>query len=221
MSDVTRILNAVASGDDSAAERLLTLVYQDLRRLAAAQLRRERSGQTLQATDLVHEAYLRLFAGVETTFQNRAHFFAAAGEAMRRILVERARRRCRVKRGGGWHQMRLDDFPSLAAKGGAEPADVLAVNEALQKLEAMDLRAAGIVKLRCFIGMNISEVAQSLALSSRTVNRDWQVARAWLSRELAGAVCTAAAEPALHGSPDIAVGRATSHLQEDPREVEG
>lgn len=219
MSDVTRILNAVATGDDSAAERLLTLVYEDLRRLAAAQLRRERSGQTLQTTDLVHEAYLRLFGGVEPTFQNRAHFFAAAGEAMRRILVERARRRSRVKRGGGWHRMKLDDLPSLAATGGVEPADVLAVHEALQTLEKMDQRAAGIVKLRCFIGMSISEVAQSLGLSSRTVNRDWHVARAWLSRELAGGG-PAAPEAAVDRSTDVAADRRTSHIEEGSQRAE-
>jgi RNA polymerase sigma factor (TIGR02999 family) len=184
--DVTRILNAFASGDDSAGRRLLTVVYEELRQMAGAHLRHERSNQTLQATDLVHEAYLRLFAGVDPTFQNRAHFFAAAGEAMRRILVERARRRSQAKRGGGWGRLSFNNLPSFAAAGGADPADVLAVHEALLKLEALDARAADIVKLRCFIGMSISQVAQSLGLSSRTVNRDWQVARAWLSRQLAG-----------------------------------
>jgi len=186
VSDVTRILNAVASEDDSAEQRLLTVVYEELRRMAGARLRHERAGRTLQTTDLVHEAYLRLFAGVDPTFQNRAHFFAAAGEAMRRILVEAARRRRGAKRGGGWRRMDTNQIRALAASDNAEPADVLAVHEALQKLEDLDARAAGIVKLRCFVGMSISQIAQSLDLSSRTVNRDWRIARAWLRRELSG-----------------------------------
>ena len=187
MSDVTRILNAVGGGDGSAARRLLAVVYEDLRQMARARVRHEPAGRTLQTTDLVHEAYLRLVAGVEPTFQNRAHFFAAAGEAMRRILVEAARRRCREKRGGGRHRTDFDQVLSRATAGEAEPADLLAVHEALHKLQDLDPRAADIVKLRCFVGMSITQVAQSLGLSSRTVNRDWQVARAWLSRELGDA----------------------------------
>jgi RNA polymerase sigma factor (TIGR02999 family) len=185
MSDVTRILAAVASGDGSAAEQLLDVVYADLRRMAAARMRREAPGQTLQTTGLVHEAYLRLFSGSEAAFENRAHFFAAAGEAMRRILIDRARRRGQAKRGGGRQRLSVDDLPDVVAKGDPEPADLLAVHEALSRLEAFDPRAATIVKLRCFVGMSIPDVAKSLALSTRTVNRDWQTASAWLRAELA------------------------------------
>jgi RNA polymerase sigma factor (TIGR02999 family) len=133
----------------------------------------------------VHEAYLRLFRHAQANYDNRAHFFAAFAEAMRRILVERARRRRQVKRGGGRVRVDFDDLPDAVGRRDPDPAGLLAVHEALSRLEAFDRRAANIVKLRCFVGMNIAEVAQALDLTSRTVNRDWQVARAWLKRELA------------------------------------
>jgi RNA polymerase sigma factor (TIGR02999 family) len=199
MAEVTRILAAVAGGDGSAADRLLSVVYDDLHRMASAQMRRERAGQTLQATALVHEAYLRLFGtGDGGGFQNRSHFFAAAGEAMRRILVEQARRRRQAKRGGGRQRVDLDAAidaqrqPSTATTE-ADPADVLAVHEAVAKLERFDPRMARVVKLRYFVGMTIAEAAEAMGLTSRTVNRDWLVAKAWLRKELAGA---AAAETA-------------------------
>ena len=159
------------------------MVYEELRCLAAAKMGHEPAGHTLQPTALVHEAYLRLFGGDGQTWQNRAHFFASAAEAMRRILVERARRNKQLKRGGGRARTPLsDDLPD--PDPAVAPLDVLAVDEALQKLEQFDPRLADIVKLRCFVGMSIAETAQSLGLSSRTVNREWIVAKAWLGKEL-------------------------------------
>jgi RNA polymerase sigma factor (TIGR02999 family) len=151
-------------------------------------MRRERrGGQTLQATALVHEAYLRLFEGAGgARFGNGAHFFAAAAEAMRRILVEQARRRKQVKRGGGRRRVDFAAAGSARAPGGHDPADVLAVHQVLAKLERLDPRMANVVKLRYFVGMTIAEAADALGLTSRTVNREWLVAKAWLARELAG-----------------------------------
>jgi RNA polymerase sigma factor (TIGR02999 family) len=163
--------------------------------MAASRMRREPPGHTLQPTALVHEVYLRLFGSGNGGFQNRAHFFAAAGEAMRRILVERARRQRQLKRGGALRRVGLEYLTDVTARRSADPCDVLAVHDALTKLETFDARSARIVELRCFVGMQIDEVAAALALSPRTVDRDWQLAKAWLRRELAERATTPTAEP--------------------------
>jgi RNA polymerase sigma factor (TIGR02999 family) len=184
MGDVTRILSAIEQGDPSAAEQLLPLVYDELRRLAAEKLARERPGQTLQATALVHEAYLRL-VDVEQArhWQSRGHFFAAAAEAMRRLLVDRARRKRSRKRGGDLARVELDE-ENLAAT--PSPEEVLAVDEALAGLSAADARAAELVKLRYFAGLSIPEAAEALHMSPRSADRLWAYARAWLRRAIAG-----------------------------------
>jgi RNA polymerase sigma factor (TIGR02999 family) len=182
MTPVTRILRAIENGDPHAAGQLLPLVYDELRKLAAQKLACERSGQTLDATALVHEAYLRLVGdGAEQQWDNRVHFFAAAAEAMRRILVENARRKKRIRHGGGLHQVELnDDLPAQD-----EPSsDLLAVDEALEQLAAADPQAAQLVKLHFFAGFTIEEVAGLLGISARTAYRDWAFARAWLFRRL-------------------------------------
>jgi len=179
MNEVTRILDAIGQGDPRAAAQLLPLVYDELRRLAAAQMAREKSGQTLDATALVHEAYLRL-AG-DRQFENRRHFFAAAAEAMRRILVENARRKHSLKRGGARRRLDLD----LAQPVEVERSESLvALDEALDRLEARDLAKAELVKLRYFAGMTIEEAAETLAISVTTANRWWSYARAWLHEEI-------------------------------------
>jgi RNA polymerase sigma factor (TIGR02999 family) len=182
---LTQILNDAAAGDPAAGERLLSAVYDQLRHLAAGQMARESPGGQLQATALVHEAYLRLL-GNESSQQwdNRAHFFGAAAEAMRRILVEHARARLRIKRGGGWHRVDLDHAEAAGAADDADPGDVLALDEALARLQQFDPRLAEIVKLRCFVGLTIAEAAAALGVSSRTIDRDWTTARAWLKAEL-------------------------------------
>jgi RNA polymerase sigma factor (TIGR02999 family) len=180
MSDVTRILTAIEQGDPSAAEQLLPLVYDELRRLAAAKLAQERPGQTLQPTALVHEAYLRLAGGHAQHWDSRGHFFAAAAEAMRRILVENARRKERVRHGGQLRRIDLDE-----AVAAAEPdEEMLAVDEALGRLEAVDPVAAQLVKLRYFAGLTMAQAADALGLSLRTAERNWTFARTWLHREL-------------------------------------
>jgi len=181
--DVTGLLAAAAAGNRDAAGRLVEAVYDELKILAAGRLAGEARGRSVQATDLVHEAYQRLF-GTATLqrFENRAHFFAAASEAMRRILVDRARARRRLKRGGGRARVSLEAAEVVIE---AEPESVLALDEALARFEAMDPRAAEIVKLRCFVGLTIAEVAEALTVASRTVNRDWLAARAWLKGALA------------------------------------
>jgi RNA polymerase sigma factor (TIGR02999 family) len=181
MSDITQILNQIESGDPRSAEQLLPLVYDELRKLAAAKLAQEKPGQTLQATALVHEAYLRLLGSngkaAEVTWNGRGHFFAAAAEAMRRILVEKARSRKRLKHGGGAMIHSLDE--ELIAEPGLK-ADFLAVNEALENLEQSYPQAAQIVKLRYFLGMTIPEAAEILAISPRKANQVWAFARSWL-----------------------------------------
>jgi RNA polymerase sigma factor (TIGR02999 family) len=184
MSEVTRILNAIERGDPQAAAQLLPLVYDELRRLAAQKLAHEKPGQTLQATALVHEAYLRLVNQPEAPaggFGNRGHFFAAAAEAMRRILVERARARQRIKRGGGNERLELRD-DLLIADDRLE--EVLAVHEALAELERHDAQAAALVKLRFFAGFEHQEAAEILGVSRRTADRLWLLARTWLLRAL-------------------------------------
>jgi RNA polymerase sigma factor (TIGR02999 family) len=182
MSDVTRILSAIERGDPRAAEQLLPLIYDELRRLAAAQLAREKPGQTLQATALVHEAYLRLVdAQSSQTWNSRGHFFAAAAEAMRRILVEQARHKKAAKAGGGWQRQELLDAELAVDTGGD---DLFAVDEALTRLTAAQPRAARLVHLRFFLGHTLDEAAAHLGLEPRTAYRDWAYARAWLRREL-------------------------------------
>jgi RNA polymerase sigma factor (TIGR02999 family) len=181
MSDVTRILDDVKKGDRHAAEKLLPLVYEELRTLARARLRREAPGQTLQPTALVHEAYLRLIGHADPGWDCRGHFFAAAAQAMRRILVERARRKLTHKHGGGRQRVAVDDVQPLVEP----PAeDVLAIDEALQRLECHDPLKGQIVNLRYFARMTTAETAKALGISIGTVTREWRYIRAWLAAEL-------------------------------------
>jgi RNA polymerase sigma factor (TIGR02999 family) len=184
MSEVTRILSAIEHGDPHAAEQLLPLVYDELRKLAAERMAQEKPGQTLQATALVHEAYLRLVGGGEVrSWQGRGHFLAAAAEAMRRILVENARRKRSLKRGGGRARAAFEEADLAAAEA---PDEVLAVDEALAGLAAADAQAAELVKLRYFAGLSIPEAAEALNLSPRSADRLWAYARAWLRRAIGG-----------------------------------
>ena len=184
MSDVSQILSRIESGDPSAAEQLMPLVYDELRKLAAARLAHERPGQTLQATALVHDAYLRLIGPADRDPQHwndRGHFFAAAAEAMRRLLVECARRKKSVRHGGG--QQRIDLETQLCISADGDDA-VLAINDALERLCAEEPEAAQVVTLRYFAGLTIKEVAAAMNVSVRTVNRHWTYARTWLYHEL-------------------------------------
>ncbi|MCI0462918.1 MAG: ECF-type sigma factor [Gemmataceae bacterium] len=189
MSEVTRILTAIEQGDPQAAEQLLPLVYDELRQLAAQRLAQEKPGQTLQATALVHEAYLRLVgaqgdrSGASPEFDSRGHFFAAAAEAMRRILVEKARRKQRLRHGGKLHKQPLDENePAIASP--VDAIDLLALNEALDRLEATSPRKAQLVKLRYFAGLTLPEAAAMLGVSQSTAEADWTYAKAWLKREM-------------------------------------
>jgi len=181
MSNVTRILTAIEQGDARAADQLLPLVYEELRRLAAAKMSQEPPGQTLQATALVHEAYIRLVGSQDQNWSGRTHFFAAAAEAMRRILIDNARRKQRLKRGGGQQKVSLTD---------AEPAieepsdDLIALDEALDRLAEMDKTKADLVKLRYFAGLTLEQAAAVLDLPERTAKRYWAHARAWLYRQV-------------------------------------
>ena len=170
-------------GDRQSLDSLLPIVYQELRRLAASYLRRERPGQTLQPTALVHEAYLRLMKDRPDRWQNRAHFCAIAAHSMRQILIERARARGAIKRGGGGPRITLDE--ALVA-GGERSIDLLALDQALERLAAMDAEQARLVELRFFGGLTVEETAEALDMSPATVKRHWTVARAWLARELEG-----------------------------------
>jgi RNA polymerase sigma factor (TIGR02999 family) len=182
MTEVTRILNALAEGDPHAANQLLPLVYDELRRLAGQRLAREAPGQTLQATALVHEAYLRLVdAGQAPHWNSRGHFFAAAAEAMRRILVEQARRKQRVRHGGGRARIDLDEECAVVQP---PSDDLLALDEALTRLAARDPVRAELVKLRFFAGLTMPEVAEALGISLATAERYWTFARTWLYAEL-------------------------------------
>ena len=185
MSEVTQILNAIAQGDPHAAEQLLPLVYDELRRLAAQKMVREKSGQTLQPTALVHEAYLRLVGkgGEQQHWDSRGHFFAAAAEAMRRILVENARRKRSQKQGGGLRRQDAEEV-QLAAPEPVE--DLLALDEALNKLAEKDRLKAELVQLRYFAGMTIEEAANVLHISTATAKRYWTYTRAWLYQEITG-----------------------------------
>lgn len=206
MSDVTQILSQIESRNRQAAEQLLPLVYDELRKLAAARLVKEKPGQTLQATALVHEAYMRLVARLPVgkpaveldpnaghggptadqrppshAFNSRGHFFAAAAEAMRRILIDRARTKQSGKRGGGWKRQPLENVEIEAPES---IADLLAVNELLERFEQLDQVAAGVVKLRYFAGLTIPQAAEALGISTSTADRHWAYARAWLHAEL-------------------------------------
>jgi RNA polymerase sigma factor (TIGR02999 family) len=184
MSDVTRILSAIEQGDPSAAEHLLPLVYDELRKLAAERMAQERPGQTLQATALVHEAYLRLVDTEKAQHWNsRGHFFAAAAEAMRRILVEGARKRGRLKRGGDRQRLDLDAL-QLSVQGVAD--ELLALDEALAEFAQIHPDKAELVKLRYFAGLTVAEAAQALGISTSTADRHWTYARAWLYRRIVG-----------------------------------
>jgi RNA polymerase sigma factor (TIGR02999 family) len=181
MKEVTRILDAIQRGDSKAADALLPLVYDELRRLAAQRMAHEAPGQTLQATALVHEAWLRLGGDDQPSWQNRAHFFAAAAEAMRRILIDNARRKNYLRHGGGAERVNLDGL-DLAAS--VDDEQLLALNEALDLLAAHDATKAQVVKLRFFAGLTIGQVARVLGVSEPTVKRHWAYARAWLFREM-------------------------------------
>jgi len=183
MTDVTRILSQIESGDPSAAEQLLPLVYEELRKLAAAKMAQEKPGQTLQATALVHEAYLRLVGdgAPDQSWDNRGHFFAAAAEAMRRILVEGARRKQSQRSGGDWQRLELSDVEHTTCR---PRVDVLALSDALDRLEAKDPRKAALVKLRFFAGLTHREAAVALGVSTATADNDWAYAKSWLRLQL-------------------------------------
>ena len=179
--EITILLNRVEQGEPQAAEQLLALVYDQLRKLAAGKMAREAAGQTLQPTALVHEAWLRLGGEQQPVWENRAHFFASAAEAMRRILIDRARSRLAQRHGGGLHRLNVDDL-ELAA----DPDDdlVLAVNDALEKFALVEPQKAVLVKLRYFAGLTVEEAAQTLGISEPTAKRWWAYARAWLMQEM-------------------------------------
>jgi RNA polymerase sigma factor (TIGR02999 family) len=186
-ADVTRLLRSAGRGDTDAVQQLAGAVYQELRGMAAAQLAREAGARTLQPTALVHEAWLRLQGDAGHEWQNRAHFFGAAGEAMRRILVEQARQRAAHKRGGSGRREDLEAAAGeVAATPPADGLDLLALDEALARMEQRDPRMASIVKLRYFVGLSVDDAAAALDLSRRTVLREWTAAKAWLHRELTG-----------------------------------
>lgn len=180
MSDVTRLLDAIEQGDPKAAEELLPLVYEELRKLAAAWMALQPPGQTLQATALVHEAWLRI-SKENHRWENRRHFFSAAAEAMRRILVDQARRKQRLKRGGPLERASLDEI-TIAME--AKPEELLRVHDALEKLATEDALKAELIKLRFFVGLGIPEAAEILGISPTTAKRHWTFARAWLYDEL-------------------------------------
>jgi RNA polymerase sigma factor (TIGR02999 family) len=184
MTDVTRILNAISRGDTKATDELLPIVYEELRLLAAQKLSRESPGQTLQATALVHEAYLRLSKEEGQDWHNRGHFFAAAAEAMRRILIDNARRKKSLKRGGGHQRVDLHNV-APAAKTGIAPDDLLTLNEALETLVKADEKVADLVKLRFFAGLTARQAAKALGISHNTADAYWAYARAWLRIEIA------------------------------------
>ena len=181
MSDVTLLLSAIDAGDPKAADQLLPLVYEELRRLAAMRMAKEAAGQTLQATALVHEAWLRLVGDGGRRWNSRGHFFGAAAQAMRRILVDRARERQARRHGGGLVRVDVDAVEVAAPQSDER---LLAVNEALQRFENVDRAAAELVKLRCFVGLSMPEAAEALNLPLRSAERSWAYARAWLRREI-------------------------------------
>jgi RNA polymerase sigma factor (TIGR02999 family) len=181
MSDVTRLLDSIESGNAKAADELLPLVYEELRKLAAAKMAREKPNQTLQPTALVHEAWLRLTGNENVKWNGRAHFFGAAAEAMRRILVDNARRKRAAIHGGNRQRLNVEDIEIAAPE---KETELLAINESLEKLAAVDKQKAELVKLRYFVGLTIDESAAILGVSVPTANRWWTYARAWLYQEI-------------------------------------
>jgi len=179
--EVTRLLGAYRDGDPEAEARLTELTYRELRKIAAGHLRRERSARSLQTTDLVHEAYLRLVDQAGTPFRDRAHFFQIAAHVMRQILIDRARKRHAGKRGGGVPEISLDRALNFAE---APSPDLLVLDEALSRLQALDDRQCQVVEMRFFAGMSEEEIAEVLGVSARTINREWRMARAWLYKEV-------------------------------------
>lgn len=182
MTDVTSILSQIESGDPSAAEKLLPLVYDELRKLAAAKLAKEKPGQTLQATALVHEAYLRMVGSSNgQQWNNRGHFFGAAAEAMRRILINHARDKATIKRGVDWQRISLD---TIVIPGAVDPAKLIAFNDIFDRLLELDSQSGEVAKLRIFAGLTVPEIAEVLNLGPRTVDRLWAFARAWLRTQI-------------------------------------
>jgi RNA polymerase sigma factor (TIGR02999 family) len=182
MAELTKLIDQIARGDERAADDLFSLVYEELRRIASAKLANEKPGQTLQATALVHEAYIRLVdAASQPNWKSRGHFFTAAAEAMRRLLIEKARRKKRIRHGGHMQRLELDRFelPDVGVAG-----ELLELDEAINRLAQEEPAAAQVVVMRYFAGLTASEVAQALEISVRTVNRHWAYAKAWLAREL-------------------------------------
>lgn len=182
-SETTLLLRAWADGDQAALERLTPHVYRTLKRIAGHHLKNERAGQTLQATALVHEAYLELIDITSVDWQHRAHFYAVSAQIMRHILLDRARRRVAAKRGGDAERVNLDELPDL---GGRRAKELIALEDALNALASIDARKARVVELRFFGGLSVEETAEVLAVSSETVMRDWKFARSWLQAELKG-----------------------------------
>ena len=181
MSDVTQLLDAIEAGEPQAANQLLPVVYEELRKLAAAKMAQEKPGQTLQATALVHEAWLRLAGSDQQQWRGRSHFFGAAAEAMRRVLIDKARQKGSLKRGA---DQPLDELHESAIESTAPADEILAVHDALDALAAEDATAAEVVKLRYFVGMTVPEIAEALEISPRSADRHWHFARAWLKRTI-------------------------------------
>ena len=178
---VTLLLQAINRGEESATQELFALVYNELRRMARSRMARESPGHTLQPTALVHEAYIRLFTEEGGGFENRAHFFAAAAEAMRRILIEHARKKLSAKRQGNRQRIELDETMAIQEPGSDQLA---ALDEALVRLEQRDRQMSDVLKLRFFVGLTVAETAEALGISPRTVDRQWTAARAWITREI-------------------------------------
>ena len=181
MSDVTRLLNAVEQGDPNAAAELLPLVYEELRRLAAAKMARQPDGQTIQATALVHEAWIRLVDGSDRPYASRRHFFSAAAQAMRHLLIERSRHKLREHHGGA---RQAPDFDDMEIAASADNERLIQINTALEELALLAPEKAEVVKLRFFVGLNEKEIAELLNLAPRTVEHHWSYARAWLSQRI-------------------------------------
>jgi RNA polymerase sigma factor (TIGR02999 family) len=180
-SQITRLLHAWRGGDRSALERLAPLIYAELRKIARGYMRSEREAATLQATALVNEAYLRMVDGAGSDWQNRAHFFAVSAQIMRRILVDRARARTRLKRGGNAPKLNLDEIPDLSS---GRRWELMAIDDALNALAKFDVRKAQVIELRFFGGLSVEETAEVLKISPQSVMRDWRLARSWLMREM-------------------------------------